>query len=158
MNSVRVQIDTTVPHDRLWAQYISAKSPQGVPPHIYTDLKIAFYSGLIQHFSEIIKIGEELDDVKGKLDLDAYHGELESSTGRVRAGFETWISMAYSKDLSNFQRHHLEDTFLNAMKIGWDVTLKLSGPLDEPDELGEDRMYQFQMSLVKELERMVAPS
>lgn len=158
MNSVRVHIDTTVPHDKLWAQYIAAKSPQGVPPNIYTDLKIAFYSGLIQHFMEIIKIGEELDEVKGKRDLDAYSKELETTSGRVRAGFERWISTSYSQELTSFQRHHLEDTFLNAMKIGWDVTLKLTGPLDEPDEYSEDRIHKFQISLIEELERMVKPS
>lgn len=145
---------------QLWTQYVSQVHPHGMPPEQYRQLKMCFYSGMMEFFTQLTEIDQmsdaEVDADQEGMIMENFRQDIVRRKGKAEAGYKEWLRQTYSGvELHVEQTQVLEETFYRAMEIGFHAMSILAGPNDEDDSVGARRMIRLRTEIFSELGRMV---
>lgn len=152
--------ESVVTASDLWTQFVSQEFPNGTAPDVYRQIKMCFYSGMVEFFrifAEIDQIDQAMIDADDEgMIMENFRQEIVGKNGRAKKAFESWLSECYDiKEVLEEQRKILEETFYRAMEIAFFATSVIAGPNDEDDAIGARRIIRLRTEVFNEMAGML---
>lgn len=144
----------------LWDEFVAKTYAGGIHENIRRELKITFYTGLMELISGIGALGDRLERIGVEAEesmaiFEKWSLEIAGRTGAARASFDAWESAIYPKGMSEAKRPHIENAFFVAMQMGFEASNSLVGPSQEEDVFSAQRLVQFRDDIAIELGKLV---